>query len=100
MRTNSPIDEGSDSILSELAPKPKIQPNDWERLAKSGKYKDINAYFEQRKEHHRRFLPGGIPVQNVPKDELAKHWEVACMVLEEIEMIQGLIANQLVSKNG
>jgi hypothetical protein len=92
MRTNSPIDESSSTILDEAPPKPKVPANDWEKLGKSGKYKQINQYLEARKEFYRKFLPGSVPIQNVPNEERAQRWESACTIIEEIENIQAQIA--------
>jgi hypothetical protein len=67
--------------------------SDWKKLGKSKKFKDVNDYLEERKEHYRRFTPGGVPVEQLV-DESARvaAWGQALCVINEIERIQATIA--------
>ena len=72
------------------APK-KISKSDWARLAKSKKYKEIQQYFETRKEYARHFLPDGTPIKDTkPTPE---NWAAASWLIDEISNIQMMIHN-------
>jgi hypothetical protein len=92
MRTNSPIDDSSEKLLDETPPVSKTPANDWEKLGKSGKYKQINAYMEVRKAYYQSFLPGNVPISQIPDEERAKYWQVADLVITELKNLQAQIA--------
>lgn len=92
MRTNSPIDDASEKLLDETPPASKAPANDWEKLGKSGKYKQINAYLEARKAFYQGYLPGNVPISQITDEERAKYWQVADIIITEFKNLQAQIA--------
>lgn len=95
MRTNSIIGD-SVAVPSFEPPKPpEVTQTDWEKIANSSKYKQVNDYLETRKEFYRRYFPDGRPVAALTAEERVQYWNTASIVIGEIEAIQ---ANLLLSK--
>lgn len=91
---NSVISDPEPTKIPEAPKIAEAPESDWKKLGKSKKFPDINTYLEERKEHYRRFTPGGVPVEQLA-DESAKvaAWGQALCVINEIERIQATIAS-------
>lgn len=66
----------------------KPTPDDWEKLGKSRKYKEINKWIESRKEYWRHFLPDGTAIKDLPDDQVAAWWKCASTIIDEYENLQ------------
>ena len=73
-------------------PKPKAPtPSDWARLGKSRKYKDVDAYWEQRKEYWRHFTPDSEEFASLyikDPEAAARFAVIAAAVIKEIDDCQ------------
>lgn len=96
MRTNSPIDDATPYQVPETKLEQR-KASDFARLGRSRDYKEVTKYLESRKEYYRRFLPGGVPVEeiaNMKDAELGIWWKAASTIITEIEMLQGIIQRE------
>ena len=87
MSLNSIISEPT--ALSVNPPEvPEVSESDWQKIAKSAKYKEFFLYLEGRKEYYRRYLPDGRTVEGVSVEERMAWWNTATILIKEIEGIQ------------
>lgn len=92
MRTNSPISDAEPFSLPETKPTAEKPKTDWEKLGRSRVYPHINEYLEQRKAYFQRYLPSGVPVDDLREEDRVANWGPAVTIIKEIEQIQQTIA--------
>lgn len=81
---------GGDAFGTDL---PQIQIDDAEverlkntaRYAKSKEYKELRSKLESRIEFYQKYLPGGVPPENIPEEERGKYWAIASIVISEFQ---------------
>lgn len=91
MRTNSIIGDTMDFSSVEPPVTPKIKESDWQKIANSKAYPEFSTYLEGRKDYYRKYLPDGRPVENLSTEERIAYWNVATILIREIEGIQAAL---------
>lgn len=97
MRTNGIIDDATPYQVPETKMEQR-KASDFARLGRSRQYKDIKTYLAGRKEFYARYLPGGIPVEevaNMSTEELGIWWKAASTIITELEMFEGIVAREV-----
>lgn len=96
---NTIISDPTPFLPPTAVPKPKApQVSDWAKLGNSRKYKDVDAYWEARKEYWRHFLPDGISFTTLyvqDPEAAARFAVVASNVIKEIDDVQFRIQREL-----
>lgn len=88
-----------DSIPTHKVPediKPeKIPRSDWEKMARTSKYKAVHQFIEARKEYYRHYLPDGTKISEATDEQAASWWKCAAEIISEYENFQQKISLEL-----
>lgn len=77
-------------------PAKAVPKNDFERLARSRKFPEVDAYIEARKEYNRHFLPGGDALRELAitnPEQAGRVAGLASTIIDELENLQMIIQN-------
>lgn len=96
---NTIISDPAPFLPPDATPKPEApKASDWARLGRSRKYKDIDAYWEARKEYWRHFAPDGeaYTAMYIKDPEAAARFAaVSSAVIREIDDVQFRIQREM-----
>lgn len=59
------------------------------RYSKTKEFKQFKEKMEAKIEYRQKFLPGGVPPENVTEEERGKYWAVASIVISDFREILG-----------
>lgn len=60
-------------------------------LVDSKKWPHVRKHIAERQEFYQKFMPDGRPVKSAPSAEVAEHWRIANAVIDELDMLVGLL---------
>lgn len=99
MRTNAPIDSSHSFDFS--VPKIEVDTREEEELisiSRSDEWHRIVEMLQERKEFWKHYLPGGVDMSNVAKEELVVAWKTAHNVIKEIDTFINIVESNSASK--
>lgn len=85
MRTNSIIPDPEPLTPTPQPKKKEVKATDWELLSNGADYKQVKEYLQGRITYFQRFLPSGIPVADLSKEQQMEQWGVATTIINEFE---------------
>jgi len=93
------ISDPTPFLPPDATPKPEApKASDWARLGRSRKYKDVDNYYEARKEYWRHFTPDGegfAALYIKDPDAAARFAVIAASVIKEIDDVQFRIQREM-----
>lgn len=98
MRTNSPIDDAITEDIIEEPKKKRRKRSDWEKLAKSKAYPNVDAWIEAQIVRNQHFLPGGDDISSLSGEDLLVHVKAADMTIKVLREFQGKILAETVKR--
>ena len=57
------------------------------KYSRSKEFQELKANMEARIAFYQQYLPGAIPVSQVPEEERGKYWAVANIVIAELQQV-------------
>ena len=96
---NTVISDPTPFLPPNATPKPEaVKSSDWARLGRSRQYKEVNAYWEARKEYWRHFLPDGQSFTTLyvsDPDAATRFAVIASNVIKELDDCQFRIQREM-----
>lgn len=57
------------------------------KYSRSKEFQELKANMEVRIAFYQQFLPGAIPIAQVPEEERGKYWAIANVVIAELQQV-------------
>ena len=88
---NSVIGDDSPLQAPEVEEAPDKEPDDFRKLGKSKVFPDVAKYIDGRVVHYQKYLPSGLPITGISKEERAEKWALADTVITELNDLKSFI---------